>query len=325
MSDATNVNHEIGGKRRSDRGDRAIATIAARQHGVVSRAQLARLGLGRRAIDRRLECGRLQPVYRAVYAVGHSLLSVNGRRLAGVLAAGPEATLSHRSAAALWGIWRGEPSFTEITVPRWRRPRHGLTLHVAAIPADEVTIRHGIRVTSLPRTILDLAAILRRSDIERAMERADALRLCDALSLADLVSRYPRRPGGPTIRAILAANRIGSTITRSELEDRFLTLLADHGLPRPQVNALVELSPGRWIEVDCMWSNARLLIELDGYAHPRAARLLRARPRAGPRAHGRRLACGPRHMAPAPPGRPRRGRSPGVAPRGRGPGYPSPP
>jgi hypothetical protein len=85
-------------------------------------------------------------------------------------------------------------------------------------------------------------------------------------SLADLVARYPRRPGVATSRAILAAGGIGSTITRSELEDRFLALLADHGLPRPQVNALVELSPGRWIEVDCMWSNARLLIELDGYA-----------------------------------------------------------
>ncbi|MGI8413271.1 MAG: type IV toxin-antitoxin system AbiEi family antitoxin domain-containing protein [Solirubrobacteraceae bacterium] len=273
MSDAADVNHEIEGKRRSGRADLAVAAIAARQHGVVSRAQLARLGLGRGAVEHRIACGRLHPVYRGVYAVGHSLLSVNGRRLAGVLAAGPGAALSHHSAAALWGIRRGEASSTEITVPRWRRPRPGLSLHVAAFPADEVTIRHCIRVTSVPRTLLDLAAILRSSDVERAIERAEALRLCDPLSLADLVSRYPRRPNVATTRAILAANRIGSAITRSELEDRFLALLADHGLPRPTVNALVETSAGRWIEVDCVWPDARLAVELDGYAihAPRAS------------------------------------------------------
>ena len=273
MSDATNVNHVIGGKRRSDHADLAVATIAARQHGVVSRAQLARLGLGRGAVEHRIACGRLHPVYRGVYAVGHTALSVNGRWVAGVLAAGPDAALSHRSAAALWGIWRGEQRSTEVTVPSWRRPRPGLSLHVANIPDDEATVREGVLVTSVPRTLLDLAAILRRSHLERAIERAEALRLSDALSLGDLVARYPRRPGTPTCQAILTDGRIGSAITRSELEDRFLVLLADHRLPRPRVNAPVELSAGRWLEVDFMWPDARLVVELDGYAThaPRAS------------------------------------------------------
>ncbi|MGI8592874.1 MAG: hypothetical protein ACR2ML_00625 [Solirubrobacteraceae bacterium] len=118
----------------------------------------------------------------------------------------------------------------------------------------------------MPRTLLDLAAILRRSHLDRAIERAEAQRLSDPLSLADLVTRYPRCPGVPASRAILAEGRIGSTITRSELEGRFLTLLADHGLPRPRVNALVELSADQSIEVDCVWPDARLAVELDGWA-----------------------------------------------------------
>lgn len=202
VSDATYVNQVIEGKRRSDHADLAVAAIAARQHGVVTRTQLARLGMGRGAADHRIACGRVHPVYRGVYAVGHSLLSVNGSRLAGVLAAGPDAALSHRSAAALWGIWRGRallygddgPSLAAST-SRSDSPRRDDSRrrsdHQPRHPCDL-----GAPHPSRPRG--DPAPLGHRAGVRTC----EALRLTDALSLADLVARYPRRPGVATSRAI---------------------------------------------------------------------------------------------------------------------------
>ena len=113
----------------------------------------------------------------------------------------------------------------------------------------------------MPRTLLDLAAVLDGRRLERAINEADVLRLTHALSLRDLLVRYPRRAGTPAIAAALAARAAGATVTRSELEERFLDLLDRHGLPRPRTNAYIE-----GIEVDCVWPAARLIVELDGHA-----------------------------------------------------------
>ena len=101
----------------------------------------------------------------------------------------------------------------------------------------------------MPRTLLDLAGVLDGRRLERAINEADVLRLTDALSLRDLLARYPRRAGTPALVAALAAREAGATITRSELEERFLHLLERHGLPRPRTNAHIE-----GIEVDCAWA-----------------------------------------------------------------------
>jgi hypothetical protein len=245
--------------------DRLIAELAERQHGVVARAQLLDLGLGRRAIEHRLDAGRLHRVLRGVYAVGHVVLSAEGRYMAAVLAGGRGAVLSHRAAASVWGLRASARALPEITVARWRKPPRGIELHQARLPGDEVTALRGIPVTTPPRTLLDLAAVVEPQQVERAVGEAEIRRLTDPLTLDDLVGRYPRRPGVPVIKAILAASRFGATVTRSELEDRFLTFLDAAGLPRPEVNSDIQVR-GRWIEADCVWRARRLIVELDGRA-----------------------------------------------------------
>jgi very-short-patch-repair endonuclease len=253
------------GTEAGERGaDAAIAAVAERQHGVITRAQLLEIGVGSRAVTHRLARRRLHPLHRGVYAVGHSRVGRDGGLMAAVLASGSDAVLSHRSAAAVWGIRRASVSGIEVTVPRDRQ-RPGIRLYQSAIPPDERNSREGIPVTSVPRTLLDLAAVLPPGDVERAFERAEVLRLHDALSLPDLLDRYPRRPGTRALRAILATRARGETITRSELEERFLSFLAGSGLPRPRVNASVSVR-GRRVELDFLWPDARVVVELDGYA-----------------------------------------------------------
>jgi hypothetical protein len=183
--------------------------------------------------------------------------------MAAVIASGPAAVLSHRSAASLWRIRFTDRAAVEVTVPRWRRPRSRIEPHQAALPDDEWTIRDSIPVTTVSRTLLDLAAVLPKHQLERAINEADFRRLGDSLSLAALIARYPRRRGVGALRAIVEARRIGEGLTRSELEDRFLAFVDDAGLPRPEVNASIEVA-GRWFEVDCLWRAERVIVELDG-------------------------------------------------------------
>jgi hypothetical protein len=118
--------------------------------------------------------------------------------------------------------------------PRWSRP--GVELHRSCLRGDEVTVKDGIPVTSVPRTLFDLARVIGPQAVKRAIERAEALRLTDPLSLPDLLARHRGRRGAATLRAVLADTRTERTPTRSELEDCFLAFLDAHGLPRPQVN-----------------------------------------------------------------------------------------
>ncbi|MEA2390075.1 MAG: hypothetical protein QOK31_184 [Solirubrobacteraceae bacterium] len=184
--------------------------------------------------------------------------------MAAVLAAGPGAVLSHRSAAALWSLRRydGTP---EATVWPRRRSRAGLRLHAAALPADEVTEHDGIPVTTPARTLLDLASILDPSAFERALHEAEVQRLHGPLSLVDLLTRHAGARGTGALRKALNRALIGIDITRSELEHRFLAFLDDQKLPRPRSNAILPLTD-RTIEADCVWTPARLIVELDGHA-----------------------------------------------------------
>jgi predicted transcriptional regulator of viral defense system len=195
------------------------ARIAERQHGVVARRQLLELGMGRRAIENRLARGRLYAVHRGVYAVGHRRLTAHERWMATVLAHGASAVLSHRSAASLWGLMRSTRSTIEVTAAR-RWSRAGVAVHRSSLQPDEITVLNGIPVTSVPRTIFDLASVLSRRGVERAIEEAEARRLTDPLSVRDLLARHPNRPGGAKLRAVLAGVASAPTPTRSELEDR---------------------------------------------------------------------------------------------------------
>lgn len=242
-----------------------LATLAGRQHGVVARAQLREIGLESGAIGRRLRAGRLHRLHPGVYAVGHRVLTREGRWLAAVLACGAGAALSHRSAAALWEIGSYSGEWIEVTLPRKSRSLPGIRRHFARLQADEVTVHEGIPVTSVPRTIFDLAANHRPELVESALREAEFRRLFDRLSLPQLLDRHPRAGGAKVVRECLARlQEDPEGRIRSSLEERFLPFVDRHRLPRPRFNAWIEAG-GRWHQVDCLWPAQRQVAEMDGW------------------------------------------------------------
>jgi hypothetical protein len=226
--------------------DVEVARIAATQHGYVTRSQLLHAGFDRNAIAHRVRTGRLVRAHRGVYAVGHVPPSPYARAMAAVLACGPGAVLSHRSAAALWGLVRW-PRTHEVTAPTDHRVP-GIHTHRSR-RLDDVTTHYGIPTTSPARTLLDLAKILDPASLTRAVNDA---RLRHLLSREDLDGALARRLTSSPTKAP----------TRSVLEDAFLAFLDRHGLPRPEVNQRVA---GH--EVDMLWRPQRLVAELDGRAY----------------------------------------------------------
>jgi very-short-patch-repair endonuclease len=239
-----------------------VATLAERQYGVVSRAQLLDLGVRAGAIKHRVELRRLRPLHRGVYAVGHRALRREAWWMAAVLSAGDGAVLSYRSAAALWGMRDTARARIEVSVPRHRRSTARVEVHEVELPPDEVTRERGIPVTTPARTLVDLAAVVSESELEHAFNEAQFRRLGSPTSLDVLIARYPRRPGTPAIRRVLDNHkRNGETVTRSRLERRFLALVDAHGLPRPRINRRTEHG-----ELDARWPEQRLVVECDGFA-----------------------------------------------------------
>jgi very-short-patch-repair endonuclease len=248
--------------------DLAIPALAAHQHGVVSRSQLRIAGLHDLSIDRRIAAGRLHPVYRGVFAVGHTELTIEGRWMAAVLASGDGAVLSHTSAAAAWELRPTGTGSIHVTVPGapGRRRRAGIRLHRSTtLGPDETTTRNGIPVTDPARTLIDLATLLRGRPLEQAVDSAEQLGLVDFADHAARLAARPSRPGSPALQALLSRYAAGSTVTRSEMEERFLRLCDDNGVPRPETNTIIE---GR--EVDFVWKDARLIVEVDGYRYHRS-------------------------------------------------------
>jgi hypothetical protein len=240
--------------------DAVIAEVAARQHGVVTRAQLVDVGLGADAIDHRVRRGRLHRLHRGVFAVGHAVVSREGRWLAAVLAAGPGAVLSHRSAAALWGIHATARSRPEVTAPR-RRRRPGMDTHRMVLAPDEITVHDRIPVTNPARTLLDLAEVLDRHQLERAVHETEFRRLTSPLSLDAFLARHAGRRGTTALREIVNRRNLGATIPKSKLETAFLAFVDKHAIPRPLVNERI----GPYI-VDGLYADQRLVVELDSRA-----------------------------------------------------------
>ncbi|MGI8804124.1 MAG: type IV toxin-antitoxin system AbiEi family antitoxin domain-containing protein [Thermoleophilaceae bacterium] len=261
---------DLGYRRKAQpRRNPAIATFAGRQYGVVSYRQLLALGLGPAAIQRWVEDGRLHRVHRGVYAVGHTAVMPRGRWYAAVLACGPEALLSHRSAAALWELRADASGGADVSVPgASRRSRSGIRLHrTRSIDARDRAIRYGIPVTSVARTLLDLAVTVAPREFERAFEEADRRGRVSVATVERLLERSPGHHGAGPLAALVAEDRAAAAFTRSELEACFLTLCRDAGLPRPLVNVRVA-----GYEVDAVWPQERLVVELDGYAFHRTRR-----------------------------------------------------
>jgi len=248
--------------------DHAIARLAGAQGGVVSHEQLVRLGLSRDDVRLRRERGRLLRLHRGVFAVGHRVLGVDGRRWAAVLALGDGALVSHHTAADAYDIRRSDAPVVHVTVRgRNGRKRHGgIRVHRPhVLPDDEVTVHRGLPITTPARTLLDLAsARLPARALHDALDRADRLRVLDFAELRGLLARYPRRPGSALLNAQLARFR-GYVDTRSWLERLVNQLCEDHGLPRPLVNISIE---GR--VRDFCWPDRGLVVEADSYAFHRS-------------------------------------------------------
>lgn len=250
--------------------DRRVGELAGAQHGVVARRQLAALGIGKNSINRWLSAGRLHRLHPGVYAVGYQPLTQQARWMAAVLFCGDRAVLSHRSAAALWRIRSSVGATTHVTSHIKGRSRGPIERHYSCLPEDELTVEDGIPITTVPRTILDLAAgpperlAERAQAVESMLRQAEYRELHDSLSLPALLDRYPRRPGTRAIRIALARRGESSGHTRGALEDRFLAFLDRYDLPRPQLNAWLEVG-GTGYEVDCLWPDQRHIVELDGW------------------------------------------------------------
>lgn len=246
-------------------GHRRIAALATRQGGVVSHEQLLDLGVGRRAIEYRLATGRLHRLYRGVYAVGHRAIAPRGRLTAAILACGRNALLSHRSGGAHWGMLQTSPSVVDVTVPgRARAGQRGIRLHsVRRLDARDRILHEGIPVTTVARTLLDLAEVLPPPELKRAAEAAERMGLFNGRAIDELCGRSPGRRGLRPLRSLLNEGSI-EPATRSELESRFLDLCRSSELPRPRVNVWIA-----GLEVDFLWPEQRLVVELDGYAYHR--------------------------------------------------------
>jgi very-short-patch-repair endonuclease len=236
--------------------DPDIAALADAQHGVVSRSQLSVMGFTKREIDRRIKARRLNGVHSGVYAVGHRVLTVEGRWMAAVLAGGAGAVLSHDSAAAAWDIRPVGAGAIHVTIPRTtgRDRRPGLRIHRSVtLRPEDTTVHRGIPITDPHRTLHDLARTLKGRPLEQAVNRAE--RLID----------WPRlqHSAPPSLQAVL--QRYSTHTTRSELEERFLRLCDDHRIPRPETNTRIE-----GYEVDFVWPDRRLIVDVDGYEHHRS-------------------------------------------------------
>lgn len=222
------------------------------------------LGIGKQAIDRRIANGRLHPVVRGIYAIGRPEITRYGRWMSAILCCGPEAALSHGSAAALWGIGEEIPGQIEVAVlgssPR-RRP--GMYVYRrSSLRPDDFDVLHGIPVTGPACTLVDLAVRLGSSDLERSINEADKRDLIDPEALREALDRYRWQAGVARLRDVL--DRRTFTMTDSELERRFLPLTRKVGLPRPLTQQRVN-----GFKVDFYWPDLRLVVETDGLRYHR--------------------------------------------------------
>ena len=242
-----------------------IHALAESQHWVLSLTQLQVAGLTGDAVRRRAAKGRLHRIHRGVYAVGRPQLSARGRWMAGTLAYGPTAVLSHASAAELWGIHRSARPQVHITLPSpYGRARQGVEAHRSSTLTEADVARvDGIPCTSVARTLVDLGDYAKRREVERAVDQAEVLRLFDLRAVQDALGRAGRRRGAGVLRAVLA-DYAGPTPTRRELEERFLALCRGGSVPIPETNAWITLDDGVAYQADFLWRAEGLIVETDG-------------------------------------------------------------
>lgn len=238
-----------------------VAWIASSQLGLVTAPQLSLTGLSRTEIESRLRHGRLHRIHRGVYLVGHSVPPPGARELAAVLACGKDSFVSHRAAAALWGLAEDQAAHVDVTVVRRGcRSRPGIAVHrLPDLDPDDRSEKTGIAVTSPARTLLDFSSQATADQRERAITEAYALKLVTEAALRAAIARAPLRPGASVLRVELDREG-GPRWTQSEAERRMLRLIRGAVLPLPRTQVRIAGWPA-----DFLWPQQRLIVEVDGY------------------------------------------------------------
>lgn len=256
----------------SRRSSERILEMAAPRGGVVSRIDLLAAGFTRGFVRGRVEAGWLLPLVRGVYAVGHPVESEGTILAAALVAAGPDSALAGASAAAVWEIrrWKGPveivrpkgrtPTGFRLERPGLRRPRAVRVRRTRRVDPGDFSNRHGLRLTGIERTLLDLAGVLNDRGLRSAFNEADRLGLLRRDRLLDCVDRGQSRPGGASFRRLVETRHPETVSTESELETSFMDLCRRHSIPVPDSNPVL-----CGYRVDCLWSEYRLVVELDGF------------------------------------------------------------
>jgi hypothetical protein len=238
--------------------ERELARIADRRYGLVTHTQLIGAGITAAEIKSRVRSGALLREYRGVYRVGHRAPSLEARYLAAVLACGKGACLSGRAAGHLLGLLKGPAPPPEVTAPTERRVKGVKTSRARRATREAMTWR-GIPVTTVARTLVDLAAVLNEQELARACHEAGVRYRTKPAQIEAVLTRRPTSPGAANLRRISRGHVL---VTLSKLEAGFLKCLREAGLPLPVTNRRVGDR-----RVDCHWPERRLTVELDSYRY----------------------------------------------------------
>ena len=239
-----------------------LARLAGTTHGVVTRAGLLRAGLTVAEIRHRLRAGSLLRVHRGVDRVGHRAPSIEAWYLAAVCSCGEGALLHDAVAAHLFGILKRAPRAPRVLTTTERRVVGVRTCRSRTIDPRDATTWRGVPVTTVARTLVDLAANLSRDDLARACHEAGVLHHTTPGQVQAVLARRPASPGAAGLRAVLLGD---VHVTLSPLERRFLGRLRELALPLPRTNR-----PAGGRRVDCRWPEHRLTVELDSYHYHRS-------------------------------------------------------
>jgi hypothetical protein len=236
-----------------------MCEIADRAHGVVTREELIAVGITRAQVEHRLQTGALLREHPGVYRVGHRAPSTEARYMVAVKACGDDAVLSGSAAGHLLGLIRGAAPDPEVTAPREKRIKGVRTRRCRNIDPEDRTIWRGLPVTSVPRTLVDMASVLSVSELGRACHEAGVRCRTTPADVEEVLARRPTSPGAGKLRPILRGDQ---KVALSTLEARFLELLREAGLPLPVTN-----KPTGGRRVDCRWAQQALTVELDSYTY----------------------------------------------------------
>jgi predicted transcriptional regulator of viral defense system len=248
--------------------DAGLAELARVQHLVFSLDQLRQLGVTKSAVSKRVATRRLHRIHQTVYSlVPKELLTRDGLYAAAVLACGPGAVLSHRSAARLHELRSYGHTRVEVTVPGRSSRRHdGVKVHRSTTLTEaDATVANNIPVTTVERTLFDVAEVVTQRQLERAFDQAEILEALDLNRILDQLARNSTRPGARKVRKVLTEHYIGSTPTDNDFEEALLALTRGLGLPDPRPQFYIDPGDGEPpIRADFAWPDRRIVVETDG-------------------------------------------------------------